>query len=340
MTPASVTLEILFEPALVVLRRGDILAANGPARRLFAAPLETGDLYDWVLSPRAELDAFLRRAGGATAPLVGAVMLDTPQGPAAFRLHGARLRRGDRDAGAPPQVALRLIASDHDPLVMLQRRVRELDAQLSRRRAENLALDAALLRNQALVQELQHRVKNTIQLILTLLAQSSRGRETPEVAAVVEAASLRLQALASAQEALYRSPRPGWAAAETVFAELLPGIEARLGAAGRIRAEIAAAELPEAQVHALALAVSELVTNALRHGGRGPDAPVRVTLSPVEGGLRLEVTDDGPGLGAPPAGPGAGLELARRLAAQIGGELELAGPPGATWRLRFAVPSA
>jgi anti-sigma regulatory factor (Ser/Thr protein kinase) len=42
----------------------------------------------------------------------------------------------------------------------------------------------------------------------------------------------------------------------------------------------------------IALAVSELVTNAIRHG----DAPVTLTVTPRDGGVRVEVTDGNPAL--------------------------------------------
>jgi PAS domain S-box-containing protein len=71
------------------------------------------------------------------------------------------------------------------------------------------------------------------------------------------------------------------------------------------------------------IVVSELVTNAIRHGGaRGPDAQLRVDAAFLDGVLRIEVTDPGPGFEPGGHGPradgGYGLHLLDRLAARWG----------------------
>ncbi|MBC2905772.1 sensor histidine kinase [Streptomyces cupreus] len=79
--------------------------------------------------------------------------------------------------------------------------------------------------------------------------------------------------------------------------------------------------------------VSEALTNAARHSGAGV---VVVDVAPVEGGLCVEVTDDGCG-GARP-GPGTGLRgLADRLAA-LGGDLRVDSPSGGGTRVRAVLP--
>jgi signal transduction histidine kinase len=79
--------------------------------------------------------------------------------------------------------------------------------------------------------------------------------------------------------------------------------------------------------------VSEALTNAARHSGA---SVVVVDVAPVDGGLYVEVTDDGRG-GAHP-GPGTGLQgLADRLAA-LGGDLQVDSPSGGGTRVRAVLP--
>ena len=58
------------------------------------------------------------------------------------------------------------------------------------------------------------------------------------------------------------------------------------------------------------LIVSELVTNAVLHGGCGSEAPVRLRIDRRPSSVRMEVVDEGMGstpcLGSPPTGVSAG----------------------------------
>ena len=91
-------------------------------------------------------------------------------------------------------------------------------------------------------------------------------------------------------------------------------------AAGMARRSVLSAEadLPHAIRHRLALLLSELVTNAIQHGGAGPSETVRVKVASSSERVRVEVLDPGSN-GAPPRnrledGGGYGLLLVDRLA--------------------------
>jgi anti-sigma regulatory factor (Ser/Thr protein kinase) len=78
------------------------------------------------------------------------------------------------------------------------------------------------------------------------------------------------------------------------------------------------ADLPHSIRHRLALLLSELVTNAIQHGGAGPDETVQVRLASSANKVRVEVFDPGSN-GEPPRdrldeGGGYGLLLVDRLA--------------------------
>jgi anti-sigma regulatory factor (Ser/Thr protein kinase) len=78
-------------------------------------------------------------------------------------------------------------------------------------------------------------------------------------------------------------------------------------------------DLPPDRVGDVMLMTSELVTNAIRHGGAaGPDDRIRLRALRRGRRARIEVRDDGPGFAAHPPGPpaegGMGLELVNRLA--------------------------
>jgi two-component sensor histidine kinase len=83
---------------------------------------------------------------------------------------------------------------------------------------------------------------------------------------------------------------------------------------------------------ALALIFSELLGNAIEHGGRH----VRVSLQAGEDGeATLEVADDGSGIPVDPA-RGTGLSIVHALVRdELGGTIELDGSAGTRARVRF-----
>jgi anti-sigma regulatory factor (Ser/Thr protein kinase) len=76
------------------------------------------------------------------------------------------------------------------------------------------------------------------------------------------------------------------------------------------------------------LLVSELVTNAVKHGGSGPDRTVQVKLDCSPEGVRVEVSDEGPGFEPrrgrriDPMEDGIGLALVDQLADRWGVHVE------------------
>ena len=95
------------------------------------------------------------------------------------------------------------------------------------------------------------------------------------------------------------------------------------------------AELPDAVRDVALLLVSEVVTNAIRHGCEGPGDRVRLSLAHGSGSIRIEVEDPGPGVpdmvtgdgGDPLRESGWGLVMVDRFASRWGTELD----PSRVW---------
>jgi anti-sigma regulatory factor (Ser/Thr protein kinase) len=71
--------------------------------------------------------------------------------------------------------------------------------------------------------------------------------------------------------------------------------------ARRLACEVAAHHLDAAQYNAFELVVTEVVTNAIRHGG-APGDQIRLAITPKDGYICVQVTDSGPGLVPRPGG--------------------------------------
>jgi serine/threonine-protein kinase RsbW len=93
-------------------------------------------------------------------------------------------------------------------------------------------------------------------------------------------------------------------------------------------------------LHAVRLAVSEAVTNAVRHAYRGPTGLVYVTAARVRGEFVVLVSDDGCGYQTPPENPGLGWGLAVIADATDGFVITERGSGGTEIRMRFRVAEA
>lgn len=178
-------------------------------------------------------------------------------------------------------------------------------------------------RRALLIGELNHRVKNTLAVVQSLAAQTSRG--APDLPSFATAFQARLLALARAHDLLTRRDWEGASMDAVVRAAVEscgPGrVEFRGGGAPGVL-------LSPAQALTLALALHELATNALRHGALStPGGRVAVSCGPdpaERGAQRLEWAErNGPPIPAPPGRKGFGLRLLERgLAGQAGMEAE------------------
>jgi two-component sensor histidine kinase len=120
-------------------------------------------------------------------------------------------------------------------------------------------LSEAVVRQQLLAGELQHRIKNTLAMIGAIANQTMRGED---VKAAREAFAARLMTLSHAHDILTRT---SWTAAP--IKQVIDGALAPHGSGpGRIRAGGPDLLLQPKQALALSLAVHELATNALKYG--------------------------------------------------------------------------
>ena len=207
--------------------------------------------------------------------------------------------------------------------------------ELRRRERELMSKDAT-------IKEIHHRVKNNLQTVAALLRLQARRLSEPEARSALEEAVRRVGSIAVVHETLSLTPDEvvdfdDVAARMATMAVEVSAPEARLtprlvGTFGRLPAVVATP---------LAMVLTELLQNALKHGF-GPPRPVRPPASPtgrslvvtarrLPGRLTVMVADSGAGL---PEGfdPGwsdsLGLQIVRTLVvAELGGSLKINGRP-------------
>lgn len=214
-----------------------------------------------------------------------------------------------------------------------QRTVRLLDEQ-------NQEKELLLREKTLLLQEVHHRVKNNLQIVLSLLNNQLDTLLDPGAAAAIRESQSRVQTMALIHQNLYQSESLARIDMRRYLAELLDAI----GQAFR-REEVAVA-LDVAPVHLtthtavpLGLIVNELVTNAYKYAFAGRTAnQLHVELSqPRSGTYRLVVADNGVGL--PPINldvvQSLGLRLTAGLLRQMHAQFTISRAPGTRFTITF-----
>jgi len=207
-----------------------------------------------------------------------------------------------------------------------------------RKRVEEVAKEERLLR------EIHHRVKNSLQVISSLLYLQSQQVGDPRLAGILEENRQRIRSIALIHEKLYQSADPG----EVRFASYLRDLANHLliaygASASRVRLEISVQEEEELGLDTailLGLLISELVSNSLKHAfppGRGGVIRIALERTAPEA-LRLEVADDGVGLPTdcdPRASRSMGLLLVQLFAKQLEADMEIQREGGTRFAFLF-----
>jgi len=192
---------------------------------------------------------------------------------------------------------------------------RALLASIAHHAAVALEHGRAVMRG-VLAQEIHHRVKNNLQTVASLLRLQARADGVDPQKALEDSVN-RILAIAAVHEVLTERRDE-----EVDLDELLDRLRAMLvqglGAQKTVEARLAHVSLSGGRATALALVFSELLQNALEHGGDS----VRVELAQRDGEVVLAIADDGGGIDEDAAG--TGLSIVRALVRdELRGTLDL-----------------
>jgi two-component sensor histidine kinase len=213
-----------------------------------------------------------------------------------------------------------------------------------RRKAKILVEMEQLVRDRdLLVQEVNHRVKNTIQMTSALLHLQERG-VSKEARQALKEAQGRLLVLATVYEALLHPGGDGDLTTIDMRA-LLHRLVGALGASLphskciKLTPVCDGALLDSSQAVPVGLIVNEAVTNALKHAfPHRRSGEVVIELSTAGRLCSLTIKDDGIGFEQPLRDGSLGLRLMRSLAQQLGTTVEIKGHAGTTVKLEWRLP--
>jgi two-component sensor histidine kinase len=204
---------------------------------------------------------------------------------------------------------------------------------------ETRRLQALVEEKQVLLKEVHHRVKNNLQMTLSLIRlQEGISAEGGELS--LKGLESRISAMAMVHEMLYSSENLTYIDLCEYCTQLLELLRSSYAGAGSVQVSFACETVhcPLESAIPFGLLLSELVTNAIKHSSGRKSTTVSVVLGYEDGKVLLIVSDNGPGLPEgfdPGKSRGLGLQLAVALAGQLGGKLAWENAGGARFRVEF-----
>ena len=189
-------------------------------------------------------------------------------------------------------------------------------------------LQAALEYQKVLVNEINHRVKNSLQLVASLFSLQAGSTSDPTVAQSLQEAMVRVTAIARIHERLYRTAVIGSVDLTAYLADICSDLREVVAACDLKFEPDGPIPIATDRAVRVALLATELITNAAKHAYPAETGgPIVVTLSRTGDIVTLSVRDRGAGLPKAQSEThgdiGLGMRIVRALATQTGGTLEV-----------------
>jgi len=207
--------------------------------------------------------------------------------------------------------------------------------------AANEESENLIQEKETLIQEVHHRVKNNLQVILSMLSLQKRSATGQHEIQALNESSRRVRVLAKLYEHLYQSDNVAEIDPQEYFSDVLNDSLSAAGAPEGVKASLHcdSIKLSIKSATALAQIISELISNCIKHAFPEGAGSVQVKLVRDEyGDFRLIVQDDGIGL---PDGfdekelKSMGIKLINALVSQLHGDKKIVSDHGTRVEIMF-----
>ena len=238
--------------------------------------------------------------------------------------------RHTRDFGDEDQEFLRTYATILGPVIDRLHKVHNLQ----------VALDA----NRHLLDELQHRIKNHIGIIASLVAMRHKEVASEEARSELKAVGDRVETLRLVHEQLYVAGNADHLELRPYVTLLVENLtRMHSGHSGKIKLafDIGEVELTPDKAVPVGLILNEFVTNSLKYAFGDQGGVISISVLPKDAGrIWFRLSDDGKGLPSSPRpsrpGSGTGMKIIEGLARQLGAEPMWTSAGGTVLSLEFS----
>ncbi len=223
----------------------------------------------------------------------------------------------------------------------LQAQQEELQVRQQEINRKNQDLEGLLAEKERLLKEIHHRVKNNLQVVMSLLSSQARYLSDEKALTAIRESQHRVQAMALIHQKLYQADGVARIPMKAYVEEVVAYLHEAYGPAGNVQLHLSVeeTELDVVQAVPVGLIINEAISNVFKYafpGGR--PGTVSLSLRESEGIRRLVIADDGVGL--PPhfdfhQSHSLGMTLLHGFGQQLGGKVSITSPPGTTVSLVF-----
>jgi two-component sensor histidine kinase len=197
--------------------------------------------------------------------------------------------------------------------------LRDLNERHELKKAKQ-ALEGLVQHKELLLKEVNHRVKNSLQIFSSVLQLQIPHTQSTDAADALRSAAARVLAVAAVHERLYTGEDVSVVRLDAFLSDLCDEIGRAYGCPDDgIRTDVQAVDVPTDMAIPLALIVNELVTNVVKHVG----PPCRISLrSELGDALKLIVSDTGQGPAKGQPRLGLGTRIVDAFSTQLGAQVE------------------
>ena len=337
-------LGLLDREVMVLSVMGDVLFANQDARALIDAPMgEDGPLGSfpsfWEEGAEAVRGVVRRLAGTSTWQPVTLTRASGRHAGLRMNLRGRAFLTGREDGRA---VHVLVTADSHRERSFEDHRrlIRHLNTRVVEGSQTESLLSNLLENERRLKQELVHRTKNNLSLLMSLIGFNKDQVQGGEARSQLDEIQRRILSIAAVHDILDRQGETDFVRADQLIERICQELErALVPGAIQIQRRLMPVRLHVNEATPLALIINELVTNALKHAFPA-GGPGRVSIDLKKNGIeKLEAVVEDDGVGLPSdlkERNSTGATILGALAQQLGGSLTQENGQGTTWRLIFA----
>ncbi len=209
---------------------------------------------------------------------------------------------------------------------------------ISERRAVERELAHLLRQKELLLEEMQHRVANSLQIIASILLLKARSVQSEETRGHLQDAHKRVMSVAAVQQHLQASGRGDPIAVSPYLAKLCAALAQSMVGESRpvsLETKVGGGTVVSREAVSIGLIVTESVINALKHAFPQAHTGGRIVVSYDNNGSdwTLSIADNGVGKpldGAVDVKPGLGTSIVHALAKELDAHVDVVSGLGGT----------